>query len=183
MQKTLDSILEDASDYVESEFKLNLEKSELKIYSPENWRLFCEANHFQEEASGLYVPDSYSAYVKSDNSFLVQNIFHELYGHGLFCEHSDIGKKYVSSDDKKSFLYNLLKEPRYGFFDRNVHNYEAFAVWIEGLLSQEIDSAEAWNAKKLVMPNYYHQLLEYMNSIEKELSREDLMMQMGFYQD
>ena len=93
MSSSLDSLLQDASSFVTSEFGFDIEQSKLKSYSLENWQEFCQTNDFDLNSSGIYVPASYSAYVRTDSPFLISNIFHELYGHGLFIEHSQIGKK------------------------------------------------------------------------------------------
>ena len=48
--------------------------------------------------------------MRTDSPVLTSNIFHELYGHGLFCEHSKIGKNLTeiirNTGDGKSFMFD-----------------------------------------------------------------------------
>ena len=44
MASSLDSLIKEASDFISSEFNLQIKKSQLKIYSPKNWKKFYEAN-------------------------------------------------------------------------------------------------------------------------------------------
>ena len=74
---SLDSLLQDASSFVTSEFGLDIEESKLKPYSPENWQNFCQTNNLDINSSGIYVPASHSAYIRVDSPFLTSNIFHE----------------------------------------------------------------------------------------------------------
>ena len=129
METTLDSLLQDASAFIEEEFGLGVDESGLKLYSAENWSRFCEVNDFDAESEGIYVPKSLTAYAKVDSEELVSNIFHEYFGHGLFCEYSSIGKKLVEIEqeggDAHSYLYgeiNQVTQPL-GLMGRNIGNY------------------------------------------------------------
>lgn len=191
MALTLDSLLANASDFISSEFSLQIQESQLKIYSPENWEKFYKANKnsilgFQEGDEGLYVPLSYSAYVRSDSPVLVSNIFHELHGHGLFCEHSGIGRELVEiAANKKEtgkFLYGKVdsKEQLFGLTKQNIDNYEGFSLWLEALLCKETGNTLVWDAKKGRLPRNSLSLLEYFQDAEKKLTRFGFMSQLGF---
>ena len=183
---SLDSLLQDASYFIASEFGFDIELSKLKPYSPENWQEFCQTNDFDLNSSGIYVPVSYSAYVRIDSSFLTSNIFHELYGHGLFVEHSQIGKKLTeiiqNNGDEKSFMFDEInpQEQTFGIARQNIHNYEGFAVWLEALLCKETNNSKVWNAKKNALREDYAQLFEFFEDVESKLSRFGLISQMGF---
>ncbi len=183
---SLDSLLQDASSFVVSEFGFDIGQSKLKPYSLNNWQEFCQVNGFDVNSSGIYVPASYSAYVKNDSPFLTSNIFHELYGHGLFVEHSQIGKKLIeiiqSKGDEKKFMFDEVnhQEQLFGIAKRNVHNYEGFAVWLEALLCRETSNSKVWNAKKDDLREDYAQLFEIFRDAENQLSRFGLISQMGF---
>lgn len=184
MSSSLDSILSEASEFISSEFGLQLEKSQLKPYSPEDWQTFCQANNFDTESGGLYVPNSYSAYVGVDSPALISNIFHEFFGHGLFCEYSQIGKKLasMSGEDADAFLYGVV-DPRIqplGLCSRNIGNYEGFALWLESLLCKETGNAAAWELKKERLPEPYLHLFEYFHEAEQRLTRFGLLSQLGF---
>jgi len=183
---TLDSILLDASSFVISEFGFDIEQSKLNPYSPENWQEFCQVNNFNLNSSGIYVPASYSAYVRTDSLFLTSNIFHEFYGHGLFVEHSQIGKRLTeiiqNNGDEKSFIFDEInpQEQTFGIAKHNIHNYEGFAVWLEALLCNETGNSNVWSAKKDGLREDYSQLFEFFKDAESRLSRFGLISQMGF---
>jgi len=186
MSKSIDSLLLDASSFVSSEFGFNIEQSKLKPYSPENWQEFCQVNGFDVNSEGLYVPVSYSAYVKTDSPVLISNIFHEYFGHGLFCEHSQIGKQLVdiiqNDDDEKSFMTNEVnpQEQPLGLCKTNLGNYEGFAVWLEALLCEETNNSKVWQLKKDRLPDDFVSLFEYFEDAEQRLTRFGFMSQLGF---
>jgi predicted nucleotidyltransferase len=183
---SLDLLLTGASSFVTSEFGFDIKKSKLKPYSFENWQEFCQTNNFDMNSSGIYVPASFSAYVRTDSSFLTSNIFHELYGHGLFVEHSQIGKKLTeliqNNGDEKSFMFDKInsQEQMFGIAKHNIHNYEGFAVWLEALLCQETENSKVWISKKNGLRGDYAQLFEFFEDAESRLSRFGLISQMGF---
>lgn len=183
---SLDSLLLDASSFVSSEFNLQLQKSQLKPYSSDNWQQFCNINCFDVTSDGLYVPSSYSAYVKSESSFLISNIFHEFFGHGLFCEHSYIGKRLVdiiqNNGAEKAFLFDEVnpQEQSLGLCKRNIGNYEGFAVWLEALLCEETTNSKVWQMKKDGLPDDYISLFEFFQDAEQKFSRFGFMSQLGF---
>ncbi|MCD6589582.1 hypothetical protein J7K74_00095 [Candidatus Woesearchaeota archaeon] len=184
--KTLESLLEEAASFIQSEFNLELQQSQLKIYSFENWQEFCEVNGFDVNSEGLYVPISYSAYVRVDSPVLVSNIFHEYFGHGLFVEHSVIGKRLVeiiqSHGDERSFLYREVnpREQFFGLCRTNICNYEGFAVWLEALLCEETGNRKVWQLKKDRLPKDHVSLFEFFQDAETKLTRFGFMAQLGF---
>lgn len=183
---TLDNLLLDVSSFVQSEFNLQLQKSELKPYSLENWQDFCQVNGFDVHSEGLYVPASYSAYVRTDSLVLVSNVFHEYFGHGLFVEHSQIGKRLAeiiqNSGDERSFMFDEVnpQEQLFGLANHNIHNYEGFALWLEVLLCKETDNSKVWQLKRDRLPDDFVSLFEYFEDAEQRLSRFGFMSQLGF---
>lgn len=143
-------------------------------------------NTFNVNSSGIYVPASYSAYVRTDSPILVSNVFHELYGHGLFVEHSQIGKQLSkiiqNSGDEKGFMFDEVnpQEQPFGLARHNIHNYEGFAVWLEALLCKETGNSQVWNAKQDGLRENYAQLFEFFCDAENRFSRFGLVSQMGF---
>jgi len=178
----LTNLINDANAFVGSEFNLDLSKSSLKYYSASQWDKFCNLNDFDRNNSGLYVPKSYSAYVRPSLT-LVSDVFHELYGHGLFCEHSILGKELVNNADSKDFLYS--KNSSFGLTNMNILDYEGFAMWMESTLCKETNNDKVWAKKRNIMSEDNVRLLEYFQSCEDKLSRYGFMCQMGFpkYQD
>jgi len=183
---SLDSLLTEASSFISAEFNLRIQQSKLKPYSSENWKKFCQANGFEESAGGLYVPQSYSAYVNAESPFLVPTVFHELYGHGLFCEQSQLGMKLVEitqkGDNGANFFYDEINpqiQPL-GLCNQNIGNYEGFAVWMESLLSEEVGDKKIWDTKKEGMPQFYRSLYDNFQEAEQKLTRLGFMAQLGF---
>jgi predicted nucleotidyltransferase len=109
-----------------------------------------------------------------------------LYGHGLFVEHSQIGKKLTeiiqNDGDEKSFMFDEInpQEQILGIAKHNIHNYEGFAVWLEALLCKETGNSKVWNDKKDGLREDYAQLFEFFEDAESKLSRFGLISQMGF---
>lgn len=185
--KPIDSILENTSFFIFSLFGLDINKSKLKYYSKENWKEFCNLNNFKQESEGLYIPASYTAYVRTDSPFLMSNIFHELYGHGLFVEHSVIGKELVDiinsnqeHNKQNDFLFNKINKQKFGICDYNIYNYEGFAFWLESILCEETDNTRIWNIKKDNLSKDYQDLFNHFKDAEEKLSRFGLISQMGF---
>ena len=182
----LDLLLEEASSFVKSEFNLELQQSQLKIYSSDSWQEFCTVNGFDVNSEGLYVPSSYSAYVRTDSPFFISDVFHELFGHGLFVEYSKIGKKLVEiiqqGEDEKPFLFDEIdpKKQPLGLCRTNISNYEGFAVWLESLLCEETDNSKVWQLKKDRLPDDFISLFEFFKDAEQKLTRFGFISQLGF---
>jgi len=179
---SIDKLLTETADFVRSEFNLAVSESSLKYYSASQWDKFCNLNGFDKTTSGLYVPKSYTAYVHPSLT-LVSDVFHEFYGHGLFCEHSILGKELVKNADSKDFLYS--KSSSFGLTNMNILDYEGFAMWMESTLCKATNNGKVWDKKRNIMSEDNVRLLEYFQSCENSLSRYGFMSQMGFpkYQD
>ena len=183
---SLNSLLLEASSFISSEFNIEIQRSKFKPYSSKNWQQFCQINGFEKLAGGLYIPQSFSAYVNAESPFLIPNTFHEYFGHGLFCEHSQLGNqlvKIVQNDkDGNKFLHDEI-DPQtqpLGLCRQNIGNYEGFAVWLEALLCDELGEQKIWETKKVGIPKFYQSLHEHFQDAEQKLTRFGLMAQMGF---
>ncbi len=191
MTTSLDSIIVDASDFISSEFNLKNSKSQLKVYSREDWEKFYRINKdsiigLKREDEGLYTPIDYSAHIRTDTSLLISNIFHEFFGHGLFCEHSQIGKKLTDiiqkNQDANQFLYEEVNpniQPS-GLTRYNIHNHEGFAMWLESLLCEETGNNHVWESKKQMLNPNYLSLFEFFKDVEQKFTRFGFMSQLGF---
>ncbi len=191
MNMFLYQFVSDSLNFVNSEFGFVPEVSQLKVYSAADWRLFYEANKdsiigFQGYDEGLYVPKSYCAYVHEDSPVLVPNVFHEFFGHGLFCEHSSIGKSLVEiiqeGGDANGFLYSPI-DPNVqplGLTTRNIGNYEGFALWLEALLCEQTGNEDVWKMKRDKISEEYVGLFEFFKDTEQKLTRFGFMAQLGF---
>ena len=152
MNSSLGSLLNDISEYLYSKFTLRIKKSRLKLYPDEKWRKFCEVNNFDPFCEGIYNPMDFMAYAKMDSPFLISNIFHEYFGHGLYVEHSQLGKQLLQLEAKLfaeervaslKTINDLLKfrienesyRDLIEFREQNMAQYEGFALWFEWYLS------------------------------------------------
>ncbi|MFH1637570.1 MAG: nucleotidyltransferase domain-containing protein [Candidatus Woesearchaeota archaeon] len=182
----LEFLLREAKDFLSSELSLSQGKSEIKIYSNEDWLKFCSANNFDAKNEGLFIPESLTAYVNGSSSFLISNILHEFFGHGVFCEQSSIGKHIVSiaRDPNKSmdYLYSEIDPgvQLLGICSSNIGNYEGFAMWLEYVLCDGTGNKKLWGEKKDVMPLDLKRLFEHFAEAEGRLGRFGFMAQMGF---
>jgi predicted nucleotidyltransferase len=116
----------------------------------------------------------------------VSNVFHEYFGHGVFCENSIIGKKLVeitrNNEDTKSYLYSQIdkKVQPFGIYNQNIANYEGFAVWLEEKLCDVTGNSHEWKKRESTLPKDYVDLSEYFKTTENKLTSFGLMSQMGF---
>lgn len=152
----LNQLLENASDWAFNNIGLNIKSSELNFYSPENWDAFCELNNFDVNAQGIYIPVNFQAYVRTNTPTLISNIFHEYYGHGLFCE--NINHQFNNSN-----------------FSINPLIYEGFASWVEKKMCQGLGLAKVWELKKQNIQPFYLQSLRFFEGIEHSFGRSEML--------
>ncbi len=168
MATSIDSLLRDATAFVEREFGLSVEESRLKLYSAEDWPRFCRANGFDGRSDGIYVPRSHTAYAKAESEALIPTVFHEYFGHGLFCEHSSIGKRLAEIEE--------AGEDGEAYRRQNLDLYEGFALWMEALLCEET----GYSGARERLSQEDAMLLDYFREAERTLGRPGLMTRLGF---
>lgn len=166
MKKDL-SFLVEAEQFVQSHFSFGLKNTSLKILSETDWSTFCTNNNFDHRADGLFLPPSLTAYVRQESPTFISDTFHELFGHGLFCEQSSLSPLRQSSDLQGLFVEPLL-------------NYEGFAVWIEKYLCKETDNQSIWLKKEKSLPKWYLQALDACEEFIQQYSEFEFTAQMGF---
>lgn len=140
------------------------EQTSLIKIPKKNWNTYTAQNNLNPNSSGIFLPRNQTAIIQQDNAL---SLFHEYFGHGVYCEQSLIGKKSVY------FEKQLLKEEEIEFANRqftmedlqkfrqqsrtfkklnkfktqNLAQYELFAIWTEYLLSKELDLKEDFEIK------------------------------------
>ncbi len=177
---SLEQIVKDGAEFVKKEFGLEIDTNILKYYSNKDWNEFCEINNFNSASEGIYVPGG-KAYVRN-SPYIASNIFHEVYGHALFCEHSIPGKILLEKQ-KQGIAKDFLKkecESTFNLTGQNLADYEGFAMWMESVICKETGRADIWEKKKDNMHEQYVELWKYFMSAEEKLTRYGLMAQMGF---
>ena len=205
---TVDQLLSECSESLESKLGVKPEESTYTLYSEWGWRDFLARTHSDEESLGVYLPRSRTAHLKEDSEFLPVNLIHEYFGHGLFCEHSSIGKGIVSleqqlAETEKKMLgleqlpedghfrvdetdpsfqdYKNQREQVAEFLSRNIHCYEGFAMWLEGHLAHSTGHGTLFDRKmEEVVHPAYKELFEQFRSFEEAYGRPALLSLSGF---
>jgi hypothetical protein len=128
------------------------------------WNEFTFQSGLNPNYSGVYLPRNQMAFIRGENPL---SLFHEYFGHGLYCEQNLLGRKLVSlekkllDEEKKKFLNSKftledLQNFRYQnqtfqelekFKEENLGRYELFAIWTEYLLSGEYNLRENFERK------------------------------------
>jgi len=132
---------------------------------PENqWNEFAQTRGLNPNSSGIYLPRNQTAIIRQDN---LLSLFHEYFGHGLYCEQSLSGKKLVDlekrllEEEKQEFSkgkFTLEDIQRFRarnetfqeldkFRKQNLLQYETFAIWTEYLLSGEFGLNDLFGRK------------------------------------
>jgi len=153
---------------------------------PENsWNEFAVQNGLNSNASGVYLPRNKTALIKEENSL---SLFHEYFGHGLYCEQSLAGTKLVDlerrllEEEKQEFktrqftlrdvqeyrhqnpIFQELDELR----KKNLGVYEGFAIFTEFLLSGEFGLREDFYRKYNSLSNQDKKQIEDLASFNQQ---------------
>ncbi|MDI6736902.1 MAG: hypothetical protein QME12_00095 [Nanoarchaeota archaeon] len=143
-------MIEEINSYFKERFGVSVAETKLHSHSESEWKQFSESNGFN--ADGAYLVRGREAHVNADSRFAAIDTFHEYFGHGLYTEHSVIGKKLYSLEQK---LMNEEKEAGVSsreelgrfrensdtcreireFQEKTIAPYEGFAMWMEWHLS------------------------------------------------
>lgn len=150
------------------------ENTSIKNISEKNWKDYVEKRGLNSNSSGIYLPRNQTVIVKEEN---LLSLFHEYFGHGLYCEQNLIGRKLVDLEKK------LLEEEKEEFFSKkfnskdlqkfrqenltfqeleifrqeNLGKCELFAIWTEYLLSKEFG-----------LKNKFERKYDFLSGQEKE---------------
>ena len=180
----LEQIVEEGARTAKEVTGVELQQSTIKVYSHSQWLDFCRANNFVEETNGVYVPAGRSAYVQKSSPTITSDVFHELFGHGLFYEHSTIGHKLAEvikkEKDQKEFFEKEKRIDDEGFFNNFYWDYEGFATWLEARLCKETNNEAIWKKKKQQTHPMYLRAKEQLEDVEKNITLLGLLSQFGF---
>ncbi len=158
-----EELISDINDYYQNLLGYSVENTALKLLSEEQWNFFCRKNNLNE-ITGVYLPRSQTAVVPEDNPL---SLFHEYFGHGLFCEQSLAGRKLVDLEKKlleeekqefqeKQFSLEDIQKFRGNnrtfqelneLSEKNLRLYETFALFSEYILSKRFDLEELFEKK------------------------------------
>ncbi len=142
-----------------------------------NWDSFTSRNGFNPSSYGIYLPRNQTAIIRGDSPF---SLFHEFFGHGLFCEQSLVGRKLVELEkklyDEEAQLFpnqnfsledvGRLRQKSETFKEldlfrmENLTRFESFAIWTEYLLSKEFSIEEEFQRRYSLLTKEDKDLVE-----------------------
>jgi len=183
--ENLEKILGQAYSVIKAEFDLELKDSKLLIYSREDWLELIKEHNIDKNREGIYVPEEYSAIVYEKSKFLIPEIFHNFFGHGLFIENSRIGKK-ILEISKKAKIEDVIyrekdeNEKNIGIASSYYNDYEGFALWIEEMLCSKTGNYKIWQEKYSRFGEEEKELLNFFKNSYNILQKFVFMSQLGF---
>jgi hypothetical protein len=164
-------------------------ESSLKVYNLKDWVRFRQRRVSDDKGlMSTFHPRTLTAYILKDNPIYMLNLFHEYFGHGSFCEHSNIGKKIVDYDKELGELekeifgeeitearvirkghrlfnqYSSLRSESQDYMMQRYEVYEGFAYWFEMHLSDDEDSK---TFKRQIIQDLHRNLIDTLDKIEK----------------
>lgn len=168
------------NDYYEDLLGYSVKDTELKSLNKKQWDFFCNRYKLDENSLGIYLPRNQTAIIPEDNKL---SLFHEYFGHGLYCEQSLIGKKLIDLERKlleeekdefqnENFTIDELNNFRSNnktyldlrrLKETNLDKYEGFAIFSEYLLSKEFNLMNSFEKK-------YNSFMKQNEGIESIIS-------------
>lgn len=91
------------------------EKTRLNKLNSKRWTSFCKEFNFDKNSSGIYLPRNQTAIIPAKNKL---SLFHEYFGHGLYCEQSLPGRELVNLER------SLMEEEKEYFKDKQFTSKE-----------------------------------------------------------
>jgi len=148
------TLLDASNSFYQDLLSYKPEQTSLEQVPESKWNKFARTKGLNSNSSGIYLPRNQTAVIPGENPL---SLFHEYFGHGLYCEQSLIGKRLVDLErkllkeeteyfDGSQFALEDLqkfrqKNPTFQELDKfrkqNLAQYELFAIWTEFLLSGE----------------------------------------------
>lgn len=147
----LETYIKKAEEVLEDKFGIKPEKSGLVYHA--DWSSFARENSLSSYSESVFLPKDLTAHVpKQSLERVLPLVFHELEGHGNYCEHTLQGKKLA--EDEKIFS-KLEGEEKIKFasecsayFQSIKPYFEGFAVWMEELLLKTVGREDLWLERK-----------------------------------
>jgi hypothetical protein len=148
------TLLDSSNQFYKDLLGYKLEQTSLQQIPQNQWNEFSTQRGLNPNSSGIYLPRNQTAIIQEENPL---SLFHEYFGHGLYCEQNLIGRKLVDlekkllEEEKQEFFNSRFtlediqkfrqKKPTFqeleNFRQENLGKYELFAIWTEYLLSSE----------------------------------------------
>ena len=113
-QNSLQDYLETSNQFYQNLLGYKPEQTSLQQIPENQWTAFTQQFNLNSDSTGIYLPRNQTAVVQEDNTL---SLFHEYFGHGLYCEQSLTGIKLVDLEKK------LLEEEK-GEFEKRQFSLE-----------------------------------------------------------
>ena len=146
-------------------------KTTIRQLPKPEWQNYQKRNNLKNQISGIYLPRNQTAIIQKNDPL---GLFHEYYGHGLYCEKTQTGQKIVSlekellREEQKNFKGNSLSQLIKFRKDNTTHQklikyknnsqnqFEIFAILTEYLLSRQFGIEKTFRRKyeKKLNENY-----------------------------
>src|SRR3989344_5651807 len=152
-----------------------------ELLTREQWITFCRRYGFSKNSEGTFIPRNLTAYLLAETPNLPVNLFHELFGHGLYFEYSEKGQSLQDLELRlmreerrllrRDFTMQQLAEvransPMLRLIRKNQNDllFESFAIWTEEYLSGLFGFQDLFKAK---YPDFSKQLGEALDEIRR----------------
>ena len=157
-------ILDSSNDFYQDLLGYIPEQTSLQSIPKNQWFEFTKQRGLNPNSSGIYLPRNQTAIIQEENPL---SLFHEYFGHGLYCEQSLKGRRLVDLEKKlleeekqefqsKQFTLediqgfrttNKTFQELEKFIRQNLAKYELFAIRTEYLLSREFGLKDEFERK------------------------------------
>ena len=188
LNKKTGEYLEESNKIYQDLLGYKPEQTSLQQIPKFQWGEFSQQIGLNSSSSGVYLPRNQTAVIPCDTETTPLSLFHEYFGHGLYCEQSLSGRHLVSLEKRlleeekqefqeKQFKLENLQEFRQenptfqeldNFRRQNLRTYEGFAVFTEFLLSREFDLKEMFEIRYGSLSNQDKKQFERIASFNKE---------------
>lgn len=186
----LNEYIQRAERVLEDKFGIKPERSELVYHT--DWSSFAKEAGLHPSSESVFLPKDLTAHVPEGSlEKILPLIYHELEGHGNYCEHTLQGRKLV--EDEKVFS-QLKGETKLKFasecstyFQMIKPYFEGFAIWMEEFLLKSVGREDIWlerKEKSKYMPldnqHSYFDAYSMLKSFEDEKGTYELWYSVGF---
>lgn len=199
LSKKINSLVKKASQHYQQILGFEPRRTRFQTATKEEWKKFYKKYNFNHDSEGIFLPRNLTAYLLEDSENLHLNLFHEYFGHGLFCEYSRRGKfletleRKLEKAEKREFrgkrfflqelqdfrqqnpIFSILQKER----ERCLALYETFAIWTEHYLSELYDIEDKFNQKYRELPKETKESLEDLLKFQQNYSELALFYEIG----
>lgn len=96
----IERLLQQSNSRLKQKLGFHPEKSSYRLYDEDTWSEFCISRPQRQGANGVYLPRTLTAHILYLEPMFPGNFFHEYFGHGSYCEHTENGQKIVGFEQK-----------------------------------------------------------------------------------